>query len=116
MRITKIPGDLIFLRPWFYKNGDASYPAFRNERMVVELKDASGRIWFLSMVGGFGVGTIELHHNIDVGSTLQAGEEMALFKLGSTVCLAIPEAVQIDHHLQAVSVGKNLLSIGKTDV
>ncbi|MGZ3692134.1 MAG: phosphatidylserine decarboxylase, partial [Pseudobdellovibrio sp.] len=56
-KISVIPGDLIFLRPWFYKRDDVSYPAFRNERVVFEIVDENNKSWFVALVGGFGVGT-----------------------------------------------------------
>lgn len=106
IQITSIPGDLIFLRPWFYKSTDISYPAFRNERIIFEIEDSLKRSWHLAMVGGFGVGTIEIYPQYAIGSILKAGEEFAKFKLGSTVCIASPEPLHVEHYLQKVYVGQ----------
>ena len=107
-RISKVPGDLIFLRPWFYKNGDVSYPAFRNERFIFEIKDSQNRPWFLAMIGGFGVGTIELAPQAVLGAKIKVGEEIGRFNLGSTVCLALPHAAHIQKFLQTVQVGQKI--------
>jgi len=104
-RISHIPGDLVFLRPWFYKISDVSYPAIRNERVIFEMTDSQDRSWYLAMVGGFGVGTIQVSHHVKEGTQLQVGEEMAKFKLGSTVCLATPEVFEVKNYLQPVHVG-----------
>lgn len=106
--IVTVPGDLIFLRPWFYKKEDVSYPAFRNERYVFEIKDKNNQTWYLAMVGGFGVGSIELESGIGKGSRVQAGQEIAKFNLGSTVCLAMPVQVKIEQFLQTVRPGQKL--------
>ena len=109
-KITQVAGDLIFLRPWFYKRGDVSYPAVRNERYIFEIIDQLDRPWYLAMVGGFGVGSIELANNFTIGSQVRAGQEIAKFNLGSTVCLATPMQIKIERFLQTVCVGKILLT------
>lgn len=87
--IEHLPGDLVLLRPWIYK-GDPSLPAMRNERVNVTLKDEYGRKWYLSIVGGPAVGTIELNGELSVGSKINIGEELGKFLLGSTLCMAAP--------------------------
>jgi phosphatidylserine decarboxylase len=109
--IIKIPGDLVFLRPWFYRRADVSYPAIRNERVIFEIADQNNKPWYMAMVGGFGVGTIELSAGIAIGSLVTVGQEIGKFKLGSTVCLATPVGVDVQKFLQQVSVGQKISSI-----
>lgn len=90
-RIERISGDLVLLRPWLYSN-DPSLPALRNERINIDIVDESGYTWFLSIVGGPAVGTIELPNEIRVGSEIKTGKEVAIFLLGSTCCMASPIA------------------------
>ena len=88
-RIQHIPGDLVILRPWIYK-ADPSLPAFRNERYNIDLTDTEGRTWYLSIIGGPAVGTIELAEEVVEGAAVNKLEELALFYLGSTCCMASP--------------------------
>jgi phosphatidylserine decarboxylase len=106
--IQRIPGDLVFLRPWFYRRSDVSYPSIRNERVSIEIMDVHGLSWFLSLVGGFGVGTIETNPNVLIGSHVSVGQELGLFKLGSTVCMASPYDLQPNTYLEQVRVGDGL--------
>ena len=108
IKITKIPGDLIFLRPWFYQRSDVSYPALRNERVIFELLAEDNKVWYLAMVGGFGVGSIEMKKDLALGSTVQVGEEIAKFNLGSTVCLASPVKISVQKYLQTIVVGQKI--------
>jgi len=94
-RIQHIPGDLVILRPWIYKM-NPSLPAFRNERYNIDIEDDQGRIWYLSIVGGPAVKTIRLSPNIKPGSQVNLIQELALFQLGSTCCMAAPEAMSDD--------------------
>ena len=105
-KLTRIPGSLVFLRPWFYPRGEASTPAFRNERLIIEMLDLRGRPLYLAMVGGFGVGSIEINSDISLGTFVTVGQELAKFNLGSTVCLATPFATQIEKYLDLVNVGQ----------
>lgn len=107
--IMRIPGELNFLRPWFYARTDVSYPAFRNERVIFEISDANDRPWYLAMVGGFGVGTIIVAPGVSVGTRLAVGDELAKFNMGSTVCLATPRRFVIGRYMQKVTVGSPLL-------
>ncbi len=107
-QITRIPGDLVFLRPWFYKRDEISYPAIRNERVIFELTDTENRPWYIAMVGGFGVGSIEIVKDIGLGIEVMVGQEIAKFNLGSTVCLATPLNLSFSKFLDTVSVGQNL--------
>nr|WP_299338144.1 phosphatidylserine decarboxylase [Allomuricauda sp.] len=88
-RIQHVPGDLVVLRPWIYKQ-NPSLPAFRNERYNIDLQDANGNMWYLSIVGGPAVGTIELSPGIAVGNKVTKLQELSLFYLGSTCCMAAP--------------------------
>ena len=103
-RIQHVPGDLVILRPWIYKQ-DPSLPAFRNERYNVDIVDEEGRTWFLSIVGGPAVGTIELPGNVRVGSSIEKLDELALFYLGSTCCMAAPIAPRVHSRNSFVEVG-----------
>jgi phosphatidylserine decarboxylase len=107
-KISSVPGDLIFLRPWFYQRTDVSYPALRNERMIFEIEDAQNKTWYMAMVGGFGVGSIELQKHIQVGTQITVGEDIAKFNLGSTVCIASPYDISVDKYLQTVVVGEKM--------
>ena len=109
-QITKVPGDLIFLRPWFYSRADVSYPAVRNERFVFEITDQYSQKWYLAMVGGFGVGSIDIENGLGLNSAVSVGQEMARFNLGSTVCLATPMEIKVDQFLQIVNPGEELKS------
>ncbi len=88
-RIQHIPGDLVVLRPWIYKQ-NPSLPAFRNERYNIDITDKQGKTWYLSIVGGPAVGTIELHPKVRVGSKIEKLHQLGLFYLGSTCCMAAP--------------------------
>lgn len=103
--IITIPGQLNFLRPWLYKTTQVSEPAFVNERIVVEVVDSNLQSWFISFVGGMGVGQIKIHEKFQIGSPMACGEEIGLFLLGSTCCLAIPKTVKTFKYLEKVSVG-----------
>lgn len=89
VRIEHIPGELVLLRPWAYKN--PSLPALRNERINVDLEDQNGKTWHLSIVGGPGVGGIVLAAETSIGAEMKIGQEIATFLLGSTCCIASPE-------------------------
>jgi phosphatidylserine decarboxylase len=88
-RIQHIPGDLVVLRPWIYSQ-NPSLPAFRNERYNIDIKDRQGKDWFLSVVGGPAVGTIKINDAVKVGASVEKLEELAVFYLGSTCCMAAP--------------------------
>ena len=90
-RIQHVPGDLVVLRPWIYKQ-NPSLPAFRNERYNIDITDKQGQVWHLSIVGGPAVGTIELNSKIKLNSKVTKLEQLALFYLGSTCCMATPVA------------------------
>ncbi len=105
-RIEKIAGDLSILRPWFYSAEEISKPALRNERVNIDITDPNGRIWFLSIVGGMAVGTIDLLKNTCLNQKIICGEELALFRLGSTVCMATPIELNKEPYLKKVFVGE----------
>lgn len=103
-RIQHIPGDLVVLRPWIYKQ-NPSLPAFRNERYNIDITDTNGRVWYLSIVGGPAVGTIALPQAITLGCKVQKTQELALFYLGSTCCMAAPIAPRFHQKNTFVEVG-----------
>ncbi len=103
-RIQHIKGDLVILRPWFYKN-NPSIPEFRNERINIDVKDRKNRTWHLSIVGGPAVGTIELPKDIKLGAEISMLDELALFYLGSTCCMVSPEKPRYHVKNSLVSVG-----------
>lgn len=102
-RIEKIPGKLLFLRPWLYNFTTPTLPAFKNERFNIDILDERGEKWFLSFVGGMGVGTIRFHPGIAVGKKLKIGDELGLFLLGSTCCMAIPAHVDSLKPMQSIN-------------
>lgn len=105
-RIQKIDGDLVVLRPWIYKN-NPSIPAFRNERVNIDIIDEYGRTWYLSIVGGPAVGTIKMSDKVFVGAKVSAAQELALFLLGSTCCIAapvVPKEYTLNHLVDVGSV------------
>ncbi len=103
-RIQHVPGDLVVLRPWIYKQ-DPSLPAFRNERYNIDIVDEEGRTWYMSVIGGPAVGSIELAKSVDLGSHINKLDEIALFYLGSTCCMAAPVAPRVHSVNTFVEVG-----------
>ncbi|MTI20310.1 phosphatidylserine decarboxylase [Fulvivirga sp. RKSG066] len=87
--IEHISGDLVMLRPWLYKN-DPSLPAMRNERVNLTIEDVNGKLWYLSIVGGPAVGTIVLNEAVKLNAHINVVDEIGLFLLGSTCCIAAP--------------------------
>lgn len=103
-RIQHVPGDLVILRPWIYKE-DPSLPAFRNERYNLDITDDEGKVWYLSIVGGPAVGNIALPLDIKEGCRVEKLEEIALFYLGSTCCMAAPRPPRYHERNSFVEVG-----------
>jgi len=103
-RIQHIPGDLVVLRPWIY-GCDPSLPAFRNERINIDIEDELGRTWYVSIVGGPAVGTIELPSHVGLGKPIEKLQELALFYLGSTCCMAAPSPPRFHEKNTFVEVG-----------
>lgn len=95
--IERIPGKLLLLRPYAYP-GRPSLPAFHNERVNVTLTDRYGRPWFLSIVGGPAVATVQLPEKITRGQKIKVGDKIASFLMGSTCCIASPMAPRISLH------------------
>ncbi len=106
--IKTVSGGLSFLRPWLYEKESRSYPAHHNERTVFEIEDMNQKTWWVTLVGGFGVGTIKMTRETYVGALLAVGQEIAWFELGSTVCIASPYAIPVERYLQGVSAGQIL--------
>jgi phosphatidylserine decarboxylase len=110
VNIQYVKGQLTFLRPWLYKKNQVSVPAFKNERIIMEIMDDDGRPWFITFIGGMGVGQIKMHDQIKVGSRIKHAEEIGLFLIGSTCCMAIPEKVENLFYMKKVQVGEKLFS------
>lgn len=108
VNIEYIKGRLTFLRPWLYRPRDISLPAFKNERVIVEIVDEKKRSWFITFVGGMGVGKIHLHDTIKIGARIERTDEIGYFLLGSTCCLAIPEECEDLSYMQRVQVGEEI--------
>lgn len=108
-KIERLAGQLVFLRPWLYRRNQVSEPSFRNERVVVEIEcQITNKSWFLSFVGGMGVGKIKLSDGVEVGTTIQIGQEIGMFLLGSTCCIAMPKSVENLEYLKLVDVGQSI--------
>ncbi len=103
-----ISGHLNFLRPWFYEKSKVSSPSFVNERYIVEILDEQKQSWFLSFVGGMGVGDIKLTDGLQIGSSIKCGDELGYFLLGSTCCIAAPVKIKKFKYLQKIEVGETL--------
>lgn len=103
-RIQYIKGDLVVLRPWIYKQ-NPSIPAFRNERLNIDITDDKNRTWHLSVVGGPAVGTIELPDYVTLGASISILDEIALFYLGSTCCMVSPEKPKYHSKNSLVEMG-----------
>jgi phosphatidylserine decarboxylase len=107
-KIEYIKGKLNFLRPWLYSRKHISEPAFKNERYILVLEDDQTRSWFLTFVGGMGVGKIKLNPLVLIGNKINIGDEIGVFLLGSTCCMAIPTEINGLHYLKKVDAGQNL--------
>ena len=105
-RIQRIPGDLVILRPWIY-GSNPSMPAFRNERVNLDIRDQQGRLWHLSVIGGPGVGTIKVKKRVREGAMVDAAQELSLFLIGSTCCMASPVASEDKLLTDNVEVGES---------
>lgn len=92
------------LRLRIYKQ-NPSLPAFRNERYILHLKDKEERVWYISIVGGPAVGTIEIQESIKLGVAVKKLEELAVFHLGSTCCMAAANAPRYHIKNTFVEVG-----------
>lgn len=103
-RIVRIPGELLLLRPWAYKN-NPSLPALTNERVNVDILDSKGREWLLSIVGGPLVATIRLPEYLRIHAHIEIGQKIATFELGSTCCMVSPIAPETSVGSQ-IQVGK----------
>lgn len=103
-RIQYIPDELVILRPWIYEE-NPSIPAFRNERVNLDIEDEEGQTWHLSIVGGPAVGSITLSNEISLGTTVNILQELAVFHLGSTCCMAAPRRSIADQYYTNVEVG-----------
>ncbi len=105
-RIQHVAGDLVVLRPWIYKQ-NPSIPAFRNERYNIDITDEAGDVWHLSIVGGPAVGTIKLPDHVSLGAPISKLQELAVFYLGSTCCMASPKAPRFHKTNSFVAVGES---------
>ncbi len=92
--IERIKGNLIVLRPWFYKKFPTK-PAIVNERVIIKIEDNNKKSWFLCLVGGPVVNSILLSQPLQLGALVEAGQKLATFELGSTCCLALPHESEL---------------------
>lgn len=104
-RVEHIPGNLVMLRPWLYPK-DPSLPAMLNERVNIDITPENGKKWYLSIIGGPAVGSIVLSELLRLNTWIPAGQELATFLLGSTVCMASPNPVSGIRPGDRVEVGK----------
>lgn len=109
-QIKTLKGNLNFLRPWLYPRERVSEPAFKNERVIIEIEDKKGQSWWLALVGGMGVGTIQLASMMQTGTFVLEGDVIGGFLLGSTCCLIVPFEVLNLKYLQAVDIGESLVN------
>ena len=105
--VEHIPGELLLLRPWAYRK-TPSLPALTNERVNVSLQDDQNQKWYLSIVGGPMVATINRGPGLKEGHRVAVGEKIASFRLGSTLCMVSPVPPAIPAGIW-VSVGHPLL-------
>lgn len=89
VRVTVVPGKLVVLRSWSYGE-EPSYPAMTNSRINIEISQSNGDTWYMSLVSGPGVAEIHIDRSVLIGSRVSAGQEIAHFKIGSTVCIIVP--------------------------
>lgn len=108
LSIRNISGHLNFLRPWFYEKKNVSSPSFINERYILEILDEQNQSWFLSFIGGMGVGNIKLSEGLKIGSQINSGDELGYFLLGSTCCIAAPVKTKKFSYLQKIEAGELL--------
>lgn len=78
-----------------------------NERLVIELDTDRGPVAVV-MVAALGVADIS--HELTVGTTVQAGEELGVFGLGSTVILIAPDVTWALTEGQPIRLGEALTS------
>ncbi len=86
-----------------------------NERVVISAKDKKGAVWSTVMVGAAGVRRIEVFGGSVTESektlpkAVVKGEDLAAFRLGSTVILLLPKSYRVDKHVgEKVSMGEPL--------
>ena len=70
--------------------------------------DEEGNTWYISIVGGPGVGAIVLGDETSIESSVEVGKEIATFLLGSTCCIASPIPVTKNKIGDQVFMGKPL--------
>jgi len=119
-RVRHIPGKRFPVAPWSEKRVLGIYG--KNERMVFEIDLPGGGKLALVMVAAFGVGNIETSYKVgnsndsvstnylDPAVTMQSGDELGVFRLGSTVVMLwTKDSLEIDDTLRSgqVFLGQN---------
>jgi phosphatidylserine decarboxylase len=100
----KIPGYLWPVNSWGVKNVPGLF--VKNERVVMEFESLEGR-FIVVMIGALNVGSIEVLFRPEVGTTVDHGQELGVFHLGSSVVVVydgefdVPETISTP---QAVKV------------
>jgi len=69
------------------------------------LEDEAGNIWYLSIVGGPAVGSIELNEAIVPGAEAEILDKIAAFYFGGTCCMVAPVAANYHPEYSEVWVG-----------
>ena len=69
--------------------------------MIVKIQDKHQRSWYLAFVGGPVVNGILLPAKLKEGQTVNAGDKIGSFELGSTCCIASPIEIntEINNHV-----------------
>ncbi|WP_228710714.1 archaetidylserine decarboxylase [Saccharobesus litoralis] len=126
-KMTYVPGKLFSVNPATTRHVPGLFA--RNERLVCHFDTAFGEmvmvlvgativaaietVWAGQVTPPTGKNTFTWHYKGDKAITLDKGQEMGLFKLGSTVIMLMPKnAVAFDENYQAESVVRMGARIG----
>lgn len=66
------------------------YSCYYYKLAILAIKYDLGRPWYLSIVGGPGVATINISESVQIGAQVSIGSEIASFRIGSTCCIDGP--------------------------
>lgn len=100
-RIREVQGPLQILRPWFY-DSFRFRPALDNHRVIIDIEGASELV-SLAIVGGPAVNVIQ--HELVVGQRVEKMQELAVFRMGSQVCMAFLTPLRRVNYLQRLETG-----------
>lgn len=106
LSILKIPGTLYTVKPNPAK--DSVLPI--NKRVVVLLDTSIGPVAVV-LIGALNVGRIEFAPSIFEGATLNVGDQIGAFFLGSSVVVVFPSSIsfQLSNHCRTFLMGEKLL-------